>query len=90
MDHVVAFAILFVGVLFLILYVWSIVWAYSDAEDRGQSGCIIALLLFLGSWPLGLIAWLIFRPEVCPKKKLKPDLDEMFRRVSDHDDESSQ
>jgi len=54
-------ALLFVG--FLVLYIWSIVWAYGDAERRGKSGCLVALLVIFLSWPLGLVAWLIFRPE---------------------------
>jgi hypothetical protein len=45
------------------VYVASIVWAARDAEDRGKSGCLVALLVALLSWPLGLVAWLVFRPE---------------------------
>ncbi|NUM56972.1 MAG: hypothetical protein HUU46_25360 [Candidatus Hydrogenedentes bacterium] len=45
------------------VYVYSIVWAYGDAERRGKSGCLVALLVFLVSWPLGLILWIVFRPE---------------------------
>jgi hypothetical protein len=30
---------------------------------RGKSGCLVALLVFLVSWPAGLIIWLIFRPD---------------------------
>ena len=47
----------------LALCVWSIVWAYGDAEQRGKSGCLVVVFIMLLSWPLGLIAWLIFRPE---------------------------
>lgn len=47
----------------LILYVWSIIWSYGDAEDRGKSGCLVALMVGLLTWPVGLIIWLIFRPE---------------------------
>ena len=63
MDHVgQILAILFVlGVL--CLYIYSVVWAYRDAEARGKSGCLVALLVLLLSWPAGLIAWLIFRPK---------------------------
>ena len=45
------------------LYVWSIIWAYGDAEKRGKSGCLVALLVGLVSWPVGLIIWLVARPE---------------------------
>jgi hypothetical protein len=55
-------AILFATVI-LGLYVWSIIWAYGDAEKRGKSGCLVALLVIFLSWPIGLIAWLVFRPD---------------------------
>jgi hypothetical protein len=51
------------GVVVLGLWAWSILWAYGDAERRGKSGCLVALLVLLLSWPVGLIAWLVFRPE---------------------------
>jgi hypothetical protein len=33
------------------LYVWSIVWAYRDAECRGKSGMLVSLLVMLVAWP---------------------------------------
>jgi len=57
----VIFGLLAIGML--CLYIWSIVWAYSDAEARGKSGCLVVLLVVFLSWPLGFVAWLIFRPE---------------------------
>lgn len=56
-----------VGLTFLAVYIYSIVWAYGDAERRGKSGCLVALLVFLLTWPVGLIIWLLIRPE---EKKL--------------------
>ena len=53
---------------FLVLFVGSIVWAFQDAETRGKSGCLVAILVAFVSWPLGLVAWLIFRPDG-PKKR---------------------
>ena len=50
----------FLGVL--LLYVWSILWAYGDAEARNKPGCAVALLVALLSWPIGLLVWIIFRP----------------------------
>jgi hypothetical protein len=56
--------VLFVAsAVMLVLYVWSIAWAYGDAESRGKPGCLVALLVMLLSWPLGLILWIVFRPE---------------------------
>ena len=51
-----------VGLPFFILYIGSIIWAYSDAEKRGKPGCLVALLVFLATWPVGLIIWLLIRP----------------------------
>ena len=47
----------------LVLYVWSIIWAYKDAELRGKPGWLVALLVALLSWPIGLLVWLLFRPK---------------------------
>ena len=52
-----------IGLGVLALYVLSIMWAFSDAEDRGKSGCLVAILVAFLSWPIGLVAWLIFRPD---------------------------
>jgi hypothetical protein len=46
----------------LVLYIGSLIWVFKDAERRGKSGCLIALLVAL-LWPLSLILWLIARPE---------------------------
>jgi hypothetical protein len=52
-----------VGLAVLILYVYSIFWAYGDAERRGKPGIIIALMVALLAWPIGLLVWIAFRPE---------------------------
>jgi hypothetical protein len=51
------------SVAMFVLYVWSIIWAYGDAEARGKPGCLVALLVMLLSWPIGLILWIVFRPD---------------------------
>jgi hypothetical protein len=51
--------ILIVG---LCLVLFSCRWVGRDAERRGKSGCLVALLVLL-TWPLGLILWLFFRPD---------------------------
>lgn len=56
-------SMLLVGLIFLGLYLYSIVWSYNDAESRGKSGCLVALLVALLSWPIGLIVWVVLRPE---------------------------
>lgn len=55
------------SLIILGLFMWSVVWAYGDAERRGKSGCLVALLVFLLSWPIGLIVWLVFRPYELPR-----------------------
>lgn len=45
------------------LMIWSLIWVYRDAEERGKSGCLVALLVCFVSWPLSLVAWIVFRPE---------------------------
>ena len=51
------------GVLFVVLYVWSLVWVYRDAESRGKSGLLVALLVTFLGWPMTLIFWIAFRPD---------------------------
>ncbi len=52
-----------IGLCVFVLYLWSVIWSYSDAEKRGKSGCLVALLVAFLQWPLGLILWVVFRPE---------------------------
>jgi hypothetical protein len=47
-------------IIFLILWIGSLIWVYQDAEKRGKSGCIWLLLLWF-TWPFGLIAYLVVR-----------------------------
>lgn len=51
-----------IPLLLLVPYVWSIVWAYRDAEARGKEGVLVAVLVALVAWPLGLLVWLFVRP----------------------------
>jgi hypothetical protein len=44
-------------------YILSIFWSYGDAEARGKPGCAVALIVALLSWPIGLLVWVVFRPE---------------------------
>ncbi len=63
MDSIGSTIIFIFIILSVVLYIWSIAWAYKDAEYRGESGFFVALLVFLATWPIGLIIWLIFRPD---------------------------
>jgi hypothetical protein len=48
----------------MFLLVWSLVWVCRDANERGKPGWLVALLCFLFSWPMSLVMWLVFRPEL--------------------------
>ncbi|MFB0565905.1 MAG: hypothetical protein ACETWK_09545 [Candidatus Aminicenantaceae bacterium] len=50
--------------LILALLIWSLVWVYGDAERRGKPGWLVVLLVLFLDWPISLIVWLVFRPEV--------------------------
>ncbi|GAB3810701.1 hypothetical protein [Pontibacter rugosus] len=54
---------LVLGLVGLIIYVWSIIWAYKDAERRGKPGWLVAIVVAFLAWPVGLILWLIIRPK---------------------------
>lgn len=49
---------------FLAVYIWSIVWACRDAGRRGKSPLLVGILVALLSWPIGLVVWLLIRPDV--------------------------
>lgn len=51
------------GLAMFVIYIASIIWAFGDAQARGKSGCLVALLVALASWPIGLIIWLVARPD---------------------------
>jgi hypothetical protein len=61
MGGFMLFFLIFAVVLFG-LQIYSCIWAGSDAERRGKSGVLIGLLVFF-TWPLGLLIWVVARPE---------------------------
>lgn len=50
------------GLIVFVIYLWSIVWAYKDAERRGKPGWIVALVVAFLAWPIGLLLWILVRP----------------------------
>jgi hypothetical protein len=34
-----------IGLVLLVLYCWSVVWAYKDANRRGKPGWLVAILV---------------------------------------------
>jgi len=45
------------------LLIWSLVWAYGDAEKHGKSGALVVLMVLFMNWPFSLLIWLVFRPD---------------------------
>jgi len=54
------------------LLVYSVVWAYRDAQARGKPGWAVALLVLLIDWPLSLLLWYVFRPALPSHPAVKP------------------
>lgn len=55
-----AYCILYIVIL--IVWIFVVVWVYKDAEKRGKSGILWAIIVFfLGI--IGLIIWLVVRPK---------------------------
>ena len=46
------------------LLICSLVWIYRDAEARGKSGWVVALFALFFKWPVSLLLWVIFRPQI--------------------------
>jgi len=51
------------GIAYLGVYIWSLIWLYNDAQRCGKNGCLLTLLIGLLLWPLGLLVWLLARPD---------------------------
>ncbi|MDO6391278.1 hypothetical protein Q4E40_14150 [Pontibacter sp. BT731] len=52
-----------IGIVLLVFAVWSVIWSYHDARRRGKSPWLVALMVLLMVWPVGLIIWLLLRPQ---------------------------
>jgi hypothetical protein len=50
-------------------------WTANDAKERGKSPVLVCLLVLL-SFPLGLVAWLLFRPETGTPKRRRFNLED--------------
>jgi hypothetical protein len=49
---------------FLVLLIASLVWVHRDAEIRGKKGWLVVLMVLLLNWPVSLLVWIVFRPEL--------------------------
>lgn len=61
---IIIFLVLPLALAVLGLLIWSLVWAYRDAESRGKPGWLVVLLVLFMNWPFSLLIWIVFRPEV--------------------------
>ncbi len=57
------FLVLPVVMTLLALLAASLIWVYQDAEARNKPGILVVLLVLLFNWPIGLLLWLVFRPQ---------------------------
>jgi hypothetical protein len=62
MNTPTVLAAVFAGCLFLILPFLTVKACVADARRRGKSPLLVTLAVFF-FFPLGLILWLLFRPE---------------------------
>jgi hypothetical protein len=68
-EGIVALVLLLAAILvFILLYLWSVYVVYKDANARGKSGCLCAIIAGLIAWPWSLLFWLAFRPEKLKRK----------------------
>lgn len=45
-------------------YVGSLIWVFSDAKLRGKSSPNVTAMVALFVWPVGLLLWIFFRPQL--------------------------
>jgi hypothetical protein len=61
-DVVYTLGLLILPAAYIGMLLWTLWVCAGDARRRGKSPLLVTLLIFI-SFPLGLILWLLFRPE---------------------------
>jgi len=69
--HLAISLLIFAGMLGL--WIGTSNWAARDASRRGKAGCLVGLLV-LFTWPIGLLFWLIARPDLRSNPSVPPPL----------------
>jgi hypothetical protein len=69
---------------FVVLWVANVIWAFRDARSRGRSGVLVALLV-MWSFPIGMLLWMLFRPERLEAAKASEPLPEAGTPAGDPD-----
>jgi drug/metabolite transporter (DMT)-like permease len=59
----------FVALILLAIFIALVQFCWSDAKKRGKSPVLVTVLV-LCFFPVGLVAWLLFRPEPPPHELL--------------------
>ena len=69
--NIFLFFLMSIFILFiLVLYIWSLVWVYSDAKKRGKPAGLVTLVVALLKWPISILLWLIIRPDNINSEKV--------------------
>jgi hypothetical protein len=53
-----------ITLVFFVVWLVTVIWVYRDANRRGKPGIVVALLVGLISWPIGLLVWVLVRNKV--------------------------
>jgi hypothetical protein len=61
LSLLLALSLLSLGVF---AFIYSLIWIFNDAEDRGYPGLIVVILATLLFWPFSLLIWLVLRPRL--------------------------
>jgi hypothetical protein len=51
-----------VFIAYISLFIFSLVWAYSDATKRQKNGWLILLMILVTGWPFSFVWWFWLRP----------------------------
>ncbi len=75
--EVLLWIFLIIPAMFVVLglLIWSLVWVWRDAEKRGKPGWVVALMVFLLEWPISLLVWVVFRPDLKTSEAKVPELE---------------
>lgn len=61
-DGIALVISLVVLLVMFIVYIWSLVWLFRDANRRKCNALVITFLVAIFAWPIGLLIWLLARP----------------------------
>lgn len=61
------------------LMVANVVWGFRDGRRRGRSGILVAMLV-LWTFPVGVLLWLLFRPDIVEEPDPSEDPDRELKR----------